>query len=617
MARLLKILLVVLASLAALTIVLAVAAVVFIDSPPVKRFVSDRISQRIGRTLTVAGPLKIGLGLQPRIELNDIRLANASWADSPRMATVRRLVFRIDVPALIGGQIVFSEVDIDRPVVHLQRSAKGQSNWAFMTAGKDSGKSQPTIPVVQSLKVADGRLTYAAPRPRIAPLTVTLDTLTGQLDKPARRLQLDGAGRINDEPFTLALNSTLQKHNKDQPIPLDAKLTLARASAQIHGTLAQPMSLRGLDADLHADVPQPSDLAALAGIKSRSWPALRLDGRLIHRDRIWRAADIVAQVGENRITGHAAYNTQKKRPLVSVDLKSPRINLASLLAQQNDHSKPERPGSLTPDIGFHTPRLNAIDATVHVDIARLITGSRRLDQVGVDATLRDGRLLVKPLQADVGGGEIAAYMDMHGSETPVQTAVHINVNRLDLRDVLDALGITKEGSGVINGQVELAGTGDRLPQFMASADGDVTMIMQHGRLDRMLMRLIGQSARGIFSAMFGSNQGSVKLRCMISDWHVADGEASIKHLVVDTPDLKIIGKGAINLDNGGIDLTLMPHSKGLSLFSSQTAVDIQGRLGKPVISIDRSAVFSSFATPVEMGLSNDTNCRRLARTVRR
>lgn len=224
---------------------------------------------------------------------------------------------------------------------------------------------------------------------------------------------------------------------------------------------------------------------------------------------------------------------------------------------------------------------------------------------------------MKPLKAEIGGGKVAAYLDMHGAETPVQTAVHINANRLKLRDVLTAFGITKEGTGVINGEVELAGTGNRLPEFMASADGDITLIMQHGRVDRMLVQLLGQSAHGILGSMFGNNEARVRLRCMISDWHVADGKASIKHLVVDTRHLKIIGHGAINLDTGGIDLGLMPHGKDLSLFSSQVAADIQGRLGDPVISIDRSAVFSSFATPVEMGLSNDANCHQLANTVRR
>ena len=83
--------------------------------------------------------------------------------------------------------------------------------------------------------------------------------------------------------------------------------------------------------------------------------------------------------------------------------------------------------------------------------------------------------------------------------------VHINVNNLDLSDVFAALGITKEGTGDINGEVELAGAGNRLPAFLASSDGDVTMIMQHGRLDRMLVQLLGQSAHGILGSMFGSN----------------------------------------------------------------------------------------------------------------
>ena len=51
MAKLLKYLLLVLLSLATLMIVLVIVAVLFIDSPPVKRFVSDQLSQRIGRTL--------------------------------------------------------------------------------------------------------------------------------------------------------------------------------------------------------------------------------------------------------------------------------------------------------------------------------------------------------------------------------------------------------------------------------------------------------------------------------------------------------------------------------------------------------------------------------------
>lgn len=620
MHKLLKYLLAFFLSMVVLCVVIVALTMVLINSQPVKQYVADKISERIGREVTIAGPMKIDPSFQPQFVVHKIWLANASWANAPTMADIGRLVFRIDLPALIHGQIVFSQIDIDQPSVHLQRTADGKTNWAVFTQAKSKSGSGSTLPIVQSLTINQGQLTYKNPARFGSPLTVSLDQLKGRLDTPARTLQFDGRGQWAGRGFTVSAHSAPQADNKhngsNKTIPLSGKLTLGDARAQIDGTIAAPVSLQGLDARLRIDVPQPQALAKLAGIDLRPWPELRFNAQVSRQKAVWKLADIKAQIDQSRVSGKLTYDASHKRPKITADLQSPTVDLASVKPAADKPAAQAQSGPLIPNIGFRAKSLTTIDVDIDLDIATLATASAKLKNVRMRARLKDGRLKLKPLRVEIGGGALVTRLDLKAADKPVHTALHISANQLNLQQVFTAIGIKKEGFGVINGQLDLSGMGKNLHEFMAGSKGHVAVIMQQGQIDRMLVELIGQSAQGIVGSLFGGNQKTVKLRCLISDWQVSDGRAKVQHLLADTRHLKIVGDGAINLDNQSIDLKLVPHGKDISLLSSQAPVDIRGSLSQPKVSVDKSAMLDSFATPVELGLTNNANCQQIAQAAR-
>jgi hypothetical protein len=52
------------------------------------------------------------------------------------------------------------------------------------------------------------------------------------------------------------------------------------------------------------------------------------------------------------------------------------------------------------------------------------------------------------------------------------------------------------------------------------------------------------------------------INCGVSGFDMKDGIAKVSALVVDTPNISVVGEGQVNLRDETLDLALKPYSKG-------------------------------------------------------
>jgi hypothetical protein len=82
------------------------------------------------------------------------------------------------------------------------------------------------------------------------------------------------------------------------------------------------------------------------------------------------------------------------------------------------------------------------------------------------------------------------------------------------------------------------------------------------------------------------------INCGVSGFDIEDGIAKVTALVVDTPDMTMIGEGQVNLRDETLDLALKPCSKGgaagfsLSLGELAKSFKLGGTLANPSLEID-------------------------------
>lgn len=88
-----------------------------------------------GRAVTIGGPISVRLFPWPRLAAEDVHLANPPGLAEAEFATAGRIVVRMSLAGLFSGNIQVESIDIEEPVITLERRAEGQGNWNFTPSG--------------------------------------------------------------------------------------------------------------------------------------------------------------------------------------------------------------------------------------------------------------------------------------------------------------------------------------------------------------------------------------------------------------------------------------------------------------------------------------------------
>lgn len=96
-----------------------------------KGYVTELASKELGRKLAINGDASVGISLVPTIVLEDVELANASWASAPQMVKVEKLEVRFSLLPLLKKQIEIDNINLVKPQIYLETAKNGEQNWVF------------------------------------------------------------------------------------------------------------------------------------------------------------------------------------------------------------------------------------------------------------------------------------------------------------------------------------------------------------------------------------------------------------------------------------------------------------------------------------------------------
>src|SRR4029453_4721684 len=246
-----------------LLVVGIVVLVLVFDWNWLKGFVEREASKALGRTVVIEGDLDVQLSWSPLVRMDHIRIANAPWSPEPSLLTLQRLVFRLDLRALLRGHVVLPTVELIEPVLRLETSEQGQPNW---TVGPDRPtQDAPTplaVPRMGEVHLREGRVTYTdyASHTEMAATLAEVQATEADVEQ---RLKVEGVGQLASTPLQFTLSSgTLQDLSANRPSPLQVHLVTPPWQVDLHGTMAQPLQLQGVTADVsltRLTSEQPSD----------------------------------------------------------------------------------------------------------------------------------------------------------------------------------------------------------------------------------------------------------------------------------------------------------------------------------------------------------------------
>ncbi len=377
--------------LLALIVVVLIVIATF-DWNRMKPFISDKVSQAIGRPFAINGDLSVdwqrdrtgswlgSLLPWPEFTAKQITIGNPDWAAQPQFARLDALQFRLSPLALLAHRIEVPSLQLVHPTIDLERDKQSRATWDFVLPqngapstwslalgqiGFDRGqitlddaasavKLQVTVEPLQGAIPYDqivaqqstdaraqaGKSAGAGAKQSLdraaAGKTVGTATVGHAKSSTVYLFGWEAAGSYKGTPIKGhgRTGGVLALQNASDPFPVQADMQVGDSHIALVGTLTDPAHLGALDMRLWFSGSSMAKLYPITGITLPDTPPYATEGHLqaeLHRhDSRFSYQDFRGRVGSSDLAGNLLFVTGGKRPKLSGDLHSQLLQFADL-----------------------------------------------------------------------------------------------------------------------------------------------------------------------------------------------------------------------------------------------------------------------------------------------
>jgi uncharacterized protein involved in outer membrane biogenesis len=598
------------------TVVIAIA-ILLVNANFLRQPIANYVSHKLDRAFAINGDLRVRLFRHPHVELNDVMLGNAAWGSRPEMVRVDRALIGVKLLRLLHGRVVLPEVALTKPDVLLERDVDGEPNWIF---GRDPQPSNTSAspPEIYSLWIKEGKIAFLDPLAQ-TDVQLTIDTDRAAGDANAM-LRFAGTGSLRNEPFQLEgrAGSLLELKETGKPYQLDVTASAGATKASFDGTLV-PLKLESIDGELALSGDDLSKLYPLVPVPLPWTPAYRISGHFVRDAAKYSLRDLKGRVGSSDVRGSLSVDVNQKRPVVLAEVTSKRLDykdLAGFLGapppakgkarprdQEREAQKRAETGRVLSEKPYNLQSLRAVDADVRFKGESILARDIPLDSITVDLKLKDGKLALTPLDFGVAHGHVTSHIKMDASKDVIQTDADATVKSLEVKELLPKLKSGKGSAGKLGGRAKLSTKGNSIAQMVASANGEIALIMSQGRASTLALVLTNLDlANATKYLLRGDPNAPVYCSVILARAH--DGKFTPELFVVDSSEEKITGEGEIDLADEQYNLRLVAHSKRPSIAALRGPIKIAGTFKHPKVRPEIGPVALRVGAAVALGTLN-------------
>ncbi len=443
-------------------------------------------------------------------------------------------------------------------------------------------------------------------------------------DKGDRPLTISAKGEVGDTPLEIdARGGDPSLLLRQEAYPLSVGLTLGPTKASAEGSLGWPLSSGQADLALSIEGPNPGPVMALFDLPAVNLPPYRLEGHLKRQDAAWRFQKLDGKVGDSDVAGEMALDLGGPRPKLTGNLLSHHLDLDDLgglvgaepstapgetaSARQKDEARKDAAKQeVIPDKKLDPARWRRLDADVKLTAEKVVAGRLPFDGFDLEVVLDDGRLRVDPVKLQMGRGTVEGHVGLDTRKTPAAADLDLTATQLPVGVMLKRLNIQMGKvatlSGRARGGMDITGRGLSLKDILDSGNGELTLVMVGGSIDRRIVEALGFDLLGMLGSLIGGAPAELDLNCTLADLALKNGVLTTQSLVIDTDPADIGGQGTIDLGTEKIDIALIARSKGSPLPSGRTGIKVTGTLAKPEIGLETGTLLARGAAAATFGV---------------
>lgn len=638
-----------------LLVILFLAVVTFLKIPiDLSRFkepVETLVSKAIHRQVTISDSIVVSTSLTPYFTIEGLEIANPEGFSQDTFMYLGAARIQVKLLPLLRWKVHIPELTVSGVKVNLVEEKDGRVSWQFAgdnrsPATNTSAERQPgneaqrpevelsgDSVVVHKLNLENIEVNWFESG-QLQPQKYQVEKCSGTM-VPGKPLNLDVTGSLLEVPYTVNVAiASLEEFISNNSSWMDIGFEIAQTSFTFSGRVNLAEAHRSLE--LKASVGGAS-LSSLNELLKLDLPPLKnyhVEADMMLKDDYLELSNFTVTTGESSLRGKAVVDTTGAETMVTVDLKSPHVQIDDFTfddwswtgdeevraAADEQTARIEKKGENTPEEKSQASRNRKIldpevladfDARLSVQAREVISGSDMLGSGVLKMELQDGKLGVDPLELKVPGGGIRLQASLKpGSEQSMAT-LRVEMKSFDIGVFVRRTKPEAKMGGLVNLDIDLQAEAASLDQMLANGNGYFDFSGQLTDLGAGIIDLWAVNLIASIVSRTDENQSTIN--CAVGRWTVTDGLLTPDVFFIDTSKIRICAKGAVDFKKEQIDLTIAPTPKRAEFFNLATPLEVHGSFADIDLGIKKTALVGTalkfITSPVHVPLQRMVNER--------
>lgn len=574
-----------------------------------------------GYPVQIDGVVSWKFSLRPRIELNQVRIANASWAKEKYGFASERMDVTLDLISLLRNRPTIRSVKLYDTAIRIEKNAKGESSLQPIADTTNATDETDKVNVkISRFPIPDSPFGKIEFENLLFNDDVNKFFVRGvQLRYVHTNNQREYHGWIKPRDEVYPFIISMMEYNPDRKI-YPVKLALSTGGNALIADVALDGNTKiPIDFVVKGDIVDVRAVRDIFDIDLTGLPKISVNiaGGFVDKDTLeLRKSSISMRGTELNISG--TYDWGRKTPLVKLNVSSKNVNLVKLVPEMySGWVRPNRELNVFHDMNLHGADIRNFDWDVNADLKHLIV-YRDMDlmDTNIKITYKNTKGRV---DANVGiaGGEMHVGGNFVIDETGhvyVKTGVKATdftigklMQEIRINDFIVGLPMNIYGYFEANGKT--------MSDWMQTITGPVVAysVADGYAYPQLVENIYGADVlttlRHNIQDMFTEDKKHDKARisCVVANLKIRDGDIETKNgVAIETNSINARLAGDLNLGAETIDLALTTVPvRGLKLSLTGNVVntvEIVGNLAEPDIQINGAALTGKVVSATGIGL---------------
>ena len=443
-----------------------------VDEEQYRRPLEAGASFALGRQVTIEGPITLSLSFHPTLVLEDVHIANPSWASRPDLLQATRLEAQLSLLAFLMQEIVIDKVLFDGVDLLLEEGPNESNNWTFGKPSEPSASSQEESPISGTINeegfVGIQRVTIAYQPHMASSPELQLTIIEGMvLPVEDRTRELSMRGTFQDTPFTIEMigGKFIDLFDLTEPWPIDGVLVAADSTLKAKGQLKAFHNDPYLEITGSLGGEDLSSLNLLFQTDLPSYGPYELITSLSLSENTLSLENSRLKVGQTDLSGLFIMDFKEDRTHYYSRLTGETLQTKDFQSSEPEnnpaHTSPPSPESFAKHIGMED-----IDIDLELAVNNFLVDAQNFGKIALSAKLQEGLLRVAPFRAETFGGVIAGSLELDGNHPAPRVTVEVMAQDWDYGLALQAFDVTSEIAGSTDLDITMSGQGATLQEFL-------------------------------------------------------------------------------------------------------------------------------------------------------